>query len=61
MQIPERAKEMNGLRLFRSENLELRKHVIALQAALRVIERGQVDDDPAAFATAVLQLWGHEP
>jgi hypothetical protein len=49
----------HGLRLIRTENLELRKQVLAFQAALRIIRNGV--DNPSEFAAAVLEQWGHEP
>jgi hypothetical protein len=48
-----------GLRLDRTENLELRKQIYALQHALRIIQDGV--DTPSDFAASVLQIWGYEP
>jgi len=48
-----------GLRLVRTENLELKKQVYALQHALRIIQHGV--DTPSDFAASVLQTWGYEP
>jgi hypothetical protein len=45
-----------GLRLVRTDNLELRKQVFAFEAALRIIRNGV--DNPSEFAAAVLEQWG---